>query len=389
MKIIGFVPAKGSSTRVPDKNAQTILGVPLFLWAANNMNRVLPREDIYIDSDCPKIRALAETHGFGTIERPADLATNATNGNEFMLWQASQVDADIYVQHLAPMPFLKKETLEAAINSVKSGDFASSIGVRREQHYPWNEDGPAYDILSLPNSFELPESISEGMGLYVMSAKALQEQKIRAPLPCHLVDLDTFEAIDIDYPIDLELARAAAAGLPNNSPYLEGLNNIKKASTDIRLLVLDVDGVMTDGGMYYSENGDQYKKFNAKDGMAISYLQKAGVEVAFLSSGYTKKIIPARADTIGVKRVYVGRAPKLEILDDWRIELDIDWQNIAYLGDDINDIQVMEKVGFKACPADAVDKVKKEADIVLSRRGGDACVRELIDQYLMETSENE
>ena len=384
MKIAGFVPAKANSNRVPRKNSQEILGVPLFLWAANNLNRVLDRADIYIDSDSQEMREMAEGLGFCAIARPDALATNATNGNEFMLWQSSQVDADIYVQHLAPMPFLREETLKKAIAAVSEGGYASAIGVLERQHYYWKDGKPAYDIAGLPNSVELPKSTIEGMGLYVVRKDALLNQRVRAAHPCAHIKLDSFEAIDIDYPDDLALARATAKGLDQDSDYVSGIREIFSALKNIKLVVLDVDGVMTDGGMYYSENGDQLKKFNAKDGMAIASLKSCGIDVAFLSSGYTKAIIPARAKTLGVERLYVGREKKLDILGDWLAELKLDWEQVAYIGDDINDLHVIEKVGLSACPADAVANVRKSVHIQLEATGGNACVREFADTYLLK-----
>ncbi|MGB1318349.1 MAG: KdsC family phosphatase [Flavobacteriales bacterium] len=152
---------------------------------------------------------------------------------------------------------------------------------------------------------------------------------------------------------------------------------------DIKFLVLDVDGVMTDGGMYYTESGDQFKKFNTKDGMAIKMVQKDGIEVAFLSSGSTEHIIQNRAKTLKVNRVYVGARPKIEVLNEWCAELGITTKNVAYVGDDINDSQVFDAVGFSACPADAVKVIAAKADVILSRNGGNACVREFVDEHLL------
>ncbi len=156
------------------------------------------------------------------------------------------------------------------------------------------------------------------------------------------------------------------------------------ATHNIKLLVLDVDGVMTDGGMYYTENGDQFKKFNAKDGMAIKVVQKKGMKVAFLSSGSTEHIIQNRANTLGVEHVYVGPKPKIDVLYDWCRELGITIEDVAYVGDDINDLEVLEAVGFSGCPADAVEQVRLKANVVLRRKGGDACVREFVDEHLFE-----
>lgn len=156
------------------------------------------------------------------------------------------------------------------------------------------------------------------------------------------------------------------------------------ATHNIKFLVLDVDGVMTDGGMYYTESGDQFKKFNTKDGMAIKVLLSKGYQVAFLSSGSQETIAKNRAKTLGVERVYVGPRPKLQVLIEWCREMDLSMENVAYIGDDINDLEVMDAVGFSGCPADAVEEIKLKANVVLNRKGGDACIREFVDEHLLD-----
>ena len=156
------------------------------------------------------------------------------------------------------------------------------------------------------------------------------------------------------------------------------------ATHNIKFLVLDVDGVMTDGGMYYTESGDQFKKFNTKDGMAIKVAQNKGYHVAFLSSGSTEHIVQNRAKTLGVDRVYVGSRPKLQVLIEWCRELELSMENVAYVGDDINDLEVMDAVGFSGCPADAVEAVKLKANVILTRNGGNACIREFVDEHLFQ-----
>ena len=158
----------------------------------------------------------------------------------------------------------------------------------------------------------------------------------------------------------------------------------ESATHKIKFLVLDVDGVMTDGGMYYTESGDQFKKFNTKDGMAIKIALGKGLEVAFLSSGSTENIIQNRAKTLGVPRVYVGARPKLEVLNEWCKELNISTQNVAYIGDDINDLGVFDAVAFSGCPQDAVEAIKMKAHVILKKKGGDACIREFVGEHLLD-----
>jgi len=159
----------------------------------------------------------------------------------------------------------------------------------------------------------------------------------------------------------------------------------KKKAKNIKLLVLDVDGVLTDGGMYFTENGDQIKKFNTKDGLGIMRLQQKNVQVAFLSSGFTHSMVQKRAEMLGVSLCYVGQDKKIDVLSNWCTELSIDLNQVAYLGDDVNDLDCIRKVGFSASPVNAVNAVKTEVDIILSHKGGDGCVRNFIDNYLLET----
>ncbi|WP_416868101.1 MAG: KdsC family phosphatase [Imperialibacter sp.] len=152
---------------------------------------------------------------------------------------------------------------------------------------------------------------------------------------------------------------------------------------NIRLLILDVDGTLTDGGIYIMEDGSQFKKFNSRDGMGIRLLQKAGIEVGIISNGKTTSMVQARADMLGMTKCYVGEAKKMDVLEAWMTEMGIGLDQVGMVGDDINDLPVMEKAGLSACPADAVKAVKEKADIVLQLKGGEGCVRELIDNYLL------
>ena len=158
----------------------------------------------------------------------------------------------------------------------------------------------------------------------------------------------------------------------------------RKKLDKIKLLVLDVDGVMTDGGMYYTENGDQFKKYNTKDGMAIIHLTKNDFQVAIISSGFKSEMVKSRAELLGIQHFYVGRDRKLNILTDICEKLAIQLENVAMVGDDINDLEIIKQIGFSACPSDAVDIVKSNVEVILGKKGGEGCVREFIDAYILK-----
>ena len=152
----------------------------------------------------------------------------------------------------------------------------------------------------------------------------------------------------------------------------------------IKFLSLDVDGVLTDGGIYLTDNGDISKKFNVKDGVGIRNALNKGIEVGFITAG-TKghKLVEERAKMLGVKFVYSGKEEKLDIMKKLCVKLKITLDEVAHIADDTNDLKLLFAVGLSACPADAVNEVKKNVDVVLGKNGGDACVREFIEKYLL------
>ncbi|GAB4423428.1 MAG: hypothetical protein OHK0039_40050 [Bacteroidia bacterium] len=149
------------------------------------------------------------------------------------------------------------------------------------------------------------------------------------------------------------------------------------------LILLDVDGTLTDGGMYYTESGDRSKRFDTKDGLVIHRLiKRQGVQFGFISSGSTETIVRQRAETLGVQRVYTGTRPKVEVVSEWLEELKIGFDRMAFVGDDLNDLPLLKRAGLSACPADAVAQVRAQVDVVLSRRGGYGAVRELLEDIM-------
>jgi 3-deoxy-D-manno-octulosonate 8-phosphate phosphatase (KDO 8-P phosphatase) len=149
----------------------------------------------------------------------------------------------------------------------------------------------------------------------------------------------------------------------------------------VRALVLDVDGVLTDGGMYYGPAGEGLKRFNVKDGMGLRLVLEAGIAVALIS-GEDSEILRRRAEKLKIVDVYVGVEDKLKTLEGFLASRKISLAEAAYVGDDVNDLPPMGKVGLPVAVADAVPEVRKAAKWVTTRRGGDAAVREVCDAIL-------
>lgn len=151
----------------------------------------------------------------------------------------------------------------------------------------------------------------------------------------------------------------------------------------VKMLVMDCDGVLTKGEMVVSTDGEHTKIFNVKDGMGIKKAQAAGVITAILSHGHSSGVVEARAEQLGIQTVYVGKTPKLEVIQQWWDEFQISPEETAYIGDDINDIPVLERIGAAFAPADAVEEVLLLPGVqVLSKKGGEGCIREMVERHL-------
>ena len=154
-----------------------------------------------------------------------------------------------------------------------------------------------------------------------------------------------------------------------------------EAARDIKLFVTDVDGTLTDGGMYYTADGEYMKLFNTRDGMGLSMLREAGIEVCMMTSE-NSEIVARRAEKLNVTRVYLGVRDKLAELTALCQELDLPLTHVAYVGDDVNDLDVIRNVGLAFAVADADSRILDAANVRLSKRGGKGAVREAAEWVL-------
>lgn len=151
----------------------------------------------------------------------------------------------------------------------------------------------------------------------------------------------------------------------------------------IKLIVLDVDGTLTDGKLYISNSGEEMKAFNVKDGLAITKALSLGKEVAIIT-GKTSNIVSLRAKELGIKEVHQGIKNKIVVLDEILKKYNITYENVAYMGDDLIDLEVMKKSKLSGAPKDSVTEILEIADFISTKNGGDGAVREFIEYILKE-----
>lgn len=149
----------------------------------------------------------------------------------------------------------------------------------------------------------------------------------------------------------------------------------------IRLFATDVDGVLTDAGMYYAESGDEWKKFNTRDGMGIKLLQKAGIITAIVTQERTK-LVARRAEKLTIPEVHQGVMDKLSLVREMAARYGLTLSQVAYIGDDVNDLETLKAVGFSATPADGMPQVAAAVDYICHKKGGEGAAREIIEMIL-------
>lgn len=227
MKTVAFLPAKGSSDRIGNKNIRLLDGKPLFLHAIDKLLACDFIDEVYLDTESAEIAALAADRECKVLMREPALASNATDGNRLFMNQVRQIEADIYIQTLCTSPFIEPATMQRGVDALAQTDssFDSAVLVRKDRLYTWSDGHPTYDIANIPNSFTLDETIIETMGLYIMRREAALKLERRIGDHPLLLEASPLEAIDVNWPEDFELAELLEAGRRERDRRL--LNNLK------------------------------------------------------------------------------------------------------------------------------------------------------------------
>lgn len=227
MKVVAFLPAKGSSERIESKNLKLLDGKPLFLHTLEKLVDCDFIDEVYLDSESDVILEYASYLDFIPLKRAQELANNKTDGHQMFYNEIKQVEADIYVQILGTSPFISPETIQKGIDVLLASDeYDSAVLVRREKQYTWNNIGPNYDINHIPNSKDLNDTIIETMGLYIVKSEVAHRTRKRIGEKPYLMEADAIEAIDVNYPDDFVLADIIAKGIKSREvSYFNVLSN--------------------------------------------------------------------------------------------------------------------------------------------------------------------
>ena len=379
--VTAFIPVRGGSKSIPLKNIKPLCGKPLVCWNIEALEACNEVDNIVVATDSPEIEAVVlgrNYHKTTIFHRCAENATDTSSTESVMLeyLHKANIPSDTtFILVQATSPFTQTIHFKQALEMFSSREYDSLLTCVRNKRFFWSNDGKSlnYDYKKRPRRQDFDGIMMENGAFYINTIKNILESGNRLSGKIGIYEMPEYTAAEIDEPDDWEYIEHLI--------YKNGISQTEPRLKNIKLFLTDVDGVLTDAGMYYSENGDELKKFNTHDGMGIQILRQKGIKTGIITSENTK-IVENRARKLNVDYLYQGRREggKLEIAKEICAKEGISMDNVAYIGDDINCHDLLSAVGVAACPADALPEIKSiHGIIVLSKNGGEGVVREFVD----------
>ncbi len=381
---VALIPVRGGSKSIPLKNIREIAGKPLVYWTASVASACDDIDKVYIATDCKRIKEVVESFNLDkvcVIGRSAETATDTAATESVLLEFAAKYEFDTVVLIQATSPLLTSADLAGGFCEFRRQKTDSVLSVVRQKRFVWEtgRDGcvkPAnYDVFHRPRRQEFHGFLVENGAFYITSRKALMESGNRLSGNIRAFEMDESTYLEIDEPGDWTIIEQQLMERCRQ----KSVRNL--VVPEIKMFLTDCDGCLTDGGMYYSENGDELKKFNALDGLGLSLLRERGI-ITGIVTGEKKELNLRRSQKLNLDIFEDGVADKLGVVQRLCQTYKIDLKNVAYVGDDINDLDVIKCVGFGCSVANGIQKVKDAATYVTHKTGGQGAVREVIDLLL-------
>lgn len=377
---VAFIPVRGGSTSIPLKNIKPLCGKPLVYWTAKAASQASNIDTVFISTDSEKIKACVKDLDLPKVEvidRSPETATNTASSESALLEFANNYQFDNIAFIQATSPLLVCDDIDSAFNTFLSPDCDSVLSVVEDKHFYWQQDESGiakelnYDVFNRPRRQDFKGCYQENGALYITSREALLESKNRVSGKIKLYVMPEETAYEIDEPQDWSIIEELLA---------RRLKNNRELGT-IKLFLTDCDGCLTDAGMYYTEQGDEIKKFNTRDGKGIELLKNNGIKTGIITSE-NSLAVKRRAEKLKLDYLELGCKDKLSAARVLCEKENIDLSEVAYIGDDLNDVELLQNVGLSFTPADAAKEARSAARIVTEAKGGRGVIREAVEYIL-------
>ena len=377
MKWVALMPLRAGSKSIRDKNIRLIAGRPLFSWSLGEAVASGVFDDIYVASDSERVRRTVAGEfpsGVEIIDRSAESASDTASTEAVMLEFQQRVKFDVVCLIQATSPLTRADDFISARQQFESESLDSLLSAVRSKRFIWSADADAlnYTPRSRPRRQDFEGSYIENGAFYFTAADILAQERCRlgGRIGIHVMPADT--ELELDDPTDWPIVETALRKRLRTESLIEALDRVK-------IFVIDVDGTLTDGSMYYGPDGEAFKQFHTRDGKGLERLRDVGVRVCVMT-GEDSPTTAARMKKLGISDYFAGVSDKLSLLEEkaaaWSVSLD----EVAFIGDDLGDLECLSAVAASFCPSDAVARIKTATACICSSPGGEGAVREACDR---------
>jgi len=388
---IAFVPVRCGSKSIPFKNIQLLCGKPLVYWSINALENCPSIDQIVVATDCAAIAEVVLGFKFlKTLvyhrrpENATDTASTESVMLEFIAATPTLRPNDVFVLVQATSPLTEARHFEEALTQYQTQKIDSLLSCVVSKRFFWNNNGTPknYDFKNRPRRQDFGGELMENGAFYINTVGAIVTNNCRLSGKIGIYEMPEHTSVELDEPHDWPIVEKLMQ---------KHLGNVFQDLVDarlsnIKLFLTDVDGVLTDGSMYYTENGDELKRFHTHDGMAFELLRKAGIKTGIITSEQTQMVV-RRATKLKADYVFQGKrhGGKLAAAREICAQENLSLAQVAYVGDDVNCLELLQAVGLPACPANAVETIKSIPTILLlNKKGGEGAVRELTELILRQ-----
>ncbi|WP_442489817.1 3-deoxy-manno-octulosonate cytidylyltransferase [Halomonas litopenaei] len=401
MNVRIVIPARYGSSRLPGKPLADIGGKPMIQHVFERATTIKGVAGVIVATDDERVLSAVESFGGQAIMTDPD----HQSGTDRLVEVSRAFDADIFVNIQGDEPLFRPEDVEKLIDCMaadESVDVATLyhnidsaearnpnsvklvVNAKGDALYfsrsaiPYDRDGDGASFRKHIGIYSYRRSVLDQYGeleqpMLEAAEKLEQLRLLHAGFKIRTVEVEE-AAAGVDTPECLERVRALVSGVTNSHPQQPTLS-------DIKLVITDVDGVLTDGRLVYDTQGESLKTFHVHDGLAIRVLEMSDIKVAVLS-GRDSAVLRKRLSDLKIERIRLGAKDKRLACKELMEEANVACENTLFIGDDTLDLPAFEACGLSVSVADAPDYIRESADMVLSSRGGDGAFRELADAIL-------
>ena len=378
MSVVAFIPARGGSKSIPEKNIKVFCGKPLIFWNLQELQNS-DVDEIIVATDSEKIKNIVNSFRFSKVkvyERNNENSQDDSSTESVMLEYISKSNlsnGDTFMLVQATSPFTQAIHFNQGLELFKKHD--SILTCCESKRFSWkNGKAVNYDIYNRPRRQDHKGILIENGAFYISSIADIKATKNRISGDIGIYEMPEYTYTEIDEAEDWIVAESLMKRFV--------LKKTKIDFSNIKIFLSDIDGVLTDSGMYYSEKGDELKRFCTYDGMGFNLLQRSGIKVGVLTTE-DRDLNRARARKLQLDFDFHGANDKLQIVTDLCKKENISLSEIAYIGDDINCFDLLSNIGFAACPANAMKMIKGIPNIIqIHKSGGEGVVREFAEMIL-------